>query len=308
MKVVSVSRRTDIPAFYAEWFMNRVRAGYVCSRNPFNPRQVSTVSLYPDKVAALIFWSKDPRPLLTHLDELEQRGLRSLFHITLTGLPRFLEPDVPEPPVIAAALHELAQRIGAQRIIWRFDPVVLGEGMGPPQVEEQFCRLADALHGAVGDVRVSFLRQGYRQVHRRLQGRVRLDDFDQDTQGATPAAVAETAGLLGEAARRRGLAISSCAERFDLRPFGIRAGRCIDPGLLEQAFGLRLDSRKDPGQRGECGCIRSVDIGAYGTCRHTCLYCYAATDRALRQERHDLHSPFLLGPPPSENPPQGTLF
>ncbi len=307
MKVVSVSRRTDIPAFYPEWFMNRVRSGYACSRNPFNPKQISTVSLQADKVAALVFWTKDPRPLLPHLDELERRGLRFLFHITLTGLPCALEPEVPESGLIVKAMRRLAGRLGARRVIWRFDPVVLGEGMAPWQVEERFVRLADALQGAVPEVRVSFLRQ-YRQVARRLKGEMGIADLDTEANGAIPEAVAETAALLGAAARRRGLAISSCAERFDLRPFGIMPGRCIDAGLLEEIFGLHLDPRKDPGQRPECGCIRSIDIGMYGTCRHGCVYCYAATDRALREARHDPQSPFLFGAPPVENSPQGTLF
>ena len=306
MKIVSISRRTDIPAFYSQWLMNRVRAGYACSRNPFNPDQISTVSLHPDKVACLVFWTKDPRPLLPHLAELHGRGHRTLFHVTVTGHPHALEPRVPSYPVVCEALQRLAQQVGPQRVIWRFDPVVLGENYPPLQAVERFERVASRLEGAVETVRISFL-QRYRQVTRRLQGLAGVADLDGEGLDPLPPMVAETARALSAAARRRGLVIESCAERFDLAPCGISPGRCLDPELFEQLFGLRLDSKKDPGQRPECGCTRSVDLGVYGTCRHGCLYCYASTDRALKGAVHDPQSPLLFGHPP-EDRVQRSLF
>ena len=129
-RIVSVSRRTDIPAFYADWFMNRVRAGFACVRNPFNAKQVKTVSLAPSQVACLVFWTRDPRPLLPHLDELDGRGLRYYFHVTLTGLPRHWEPASPPSAGIVAALHALARRIGPARSLWRFDPLLLARHRG----------------------------------------------------------------------------------------------------------------------------------------------------------------------------------
>ncbi len=306
MKVVSVSRRTDIPAFYSRWFMNRVRAGFACSRNPFNPNQISTVSLQPDKVACLVFWTKDPRSLLPHVPELEDRGQRSLFHVTVTALPHALEPRVPAPEIVCEALRHLAQRVGPQRIIWRFDPVVLGESYSPEQALARFERIAADLSGAVATVKISFL-QRYRQVIRRLRGHAGIADLDGGGPGAVPPAVVATARALSAAAQKHGLTIESCAERFDLTSCGIAPGRCLDPALLGRLFGLRLDSRKDPGQRPECGCMRSVDLGVYGTCRHGCRYCYAATDRALKGAVHDPQSPLLFGHPPKDSD-QSALF
>ena len=307
MRVVSISRRTDIPAFYSQWLINRIRAGYACSRNPFNPRQISTVILQPDKVACLVFWSKDPRPLLPHLDELTQRRFRMLFHITVTGLPESLEPHVPSSEEVCSAVQQLAQRLGPEKLIWRFDPIVLGRDFIVAQTLDRFDRLAAELAGAVQSVRISFL-QRYAQVKARLRNISGIDDLDgRACHGKVPSLVAETATGLAEIAARYGLKIFSCAERFDLAPWGIAPGRCLDPELFEKLFNLRLDPRKDPGQRPSCGCMRSVDLGMYGTCCHGCLYCYAATDRALGAAVHDPESPLLFGRLPQEKA-QGELF
>jgi hypothetical protein len=307
MRVVSVSRRTDIPAFYSQWLINRIRAGYACSRNPFNPRQISTVILQPDKVACLVFWSKDPRPLLTHLDELIQRRFRMLFHITITGLPASLEPHVPSSDLVCDAVRGIADRLGSEKVIWRFDPIVLGRDFSVAQTLGRFDRLAAEMKDAVQSVRISFL-QRYAQVTARLRNISGIDDLDALVRrGEIPKPVADTAAGLTEIADGYGLKIFSCAERFDLAPWGIAPGRCLDPELFEKLFNLRLDPRKDPGQRPACGCMRSVDLGMYGTCRHGCLYCYAATDRALGSAVHDPESPLLFGQLPQEKG-QGELF
>ncbi len=307
MRVVSVSRRTDIPAFYSQWLINRIRAGYACSRNPFNPRQISTVILQPDKVACLVFWSKDPGPLLPHLDELIQRRFRMLFHITITALPESLEPHVPASNMVCHAVRQLAKRLGPEKLIWRFDPIVLGRDFSVEQTLERFDRLAAELVGAVQSVRISFL-QRYAQVTARLRNISGIDDLDAlAPHGEVPNLVADTAAGLAEIAEKHGLNIFSCAERFDLAPRGIAPGRCLDPELFQRLFDLRLDPRKDPGQRPACGCMRSVDLGMYGTCRHGCLYCYAATDRALGAAVHDPESPLLFGQLPEEKG-QGELF
>ncbi|AJF06697.1 DUF1848 domain-containing protein [Geoalkalibacter subterraneus] len=295
MRVVSVSRRTDIPAFYSQWLINRIRAGYACSRNPFNPRQISTVILQPDKVACLVFWSKDPRPLLPHLDELIQRRFRMLFHTTITALPEFLEPHVPASDVVCSAVRQLAKRLGPEKLIWRFDPIVLGRDFSVEQTLGRFERLAAELAGAVQSVRISFL-QRYAQVTARLRNISGIDDLDAlACHGKIPNVVSDTAAGLSEIAEKHGLKVFSCAERFDLAPWGIAPGRCLDPQLFEKLFNLRLDPRKDPGQRPACCCMRSVDLGMYGTCRHGCLYCYAATDRVLGAAVHDPESPLLFG-------------
>lgn len=299
MQVVSASRRTDIPAFYSPWLMARLRAGFVKVPNPFNPRRIATVDLTPRSVACLVLWSKDPRPLLPHLGELEERGYRTLFHITLTGLPSALEPGVPPAGEIAGAVRELARRVGPGRVVWRFDPVLLSPLTPAESILRAFSALAGELRGAVRHVVVSFARP-YGQVLSRLRragasGFLFPDVTEGPAEEALPR-VAPLAAALAEIAAEHGLEVFSCAGRLDLAPCGVRAGACIDAALLREEFGLLLPSRKDPGQRAECRCLRSVDIGIYGTCRHRCLYCYARTDAALaRGLRHDPLAPLLIG-------------
>lgn len=299
MQIVSASRRTDIPAFYTPWLLARLRAGSARVPNPFNPRQISTVDLRPEHVAALFFWTKDPRPLLPHLQELENRGYRTVFHITVTGLPRALEPHVPPADAVAAAVREISRRIGPGRVVWRFDPVLLSPLTPQGEIVSSFGVLSSALEGAVRQVTVSFARP-YRQVLSRLR-RCGARGFDFPDLAQLPpeealARVSPVASLLAEMAARRGMPVFSCAERLDLTPWGIRRGACIDGTLVREEFGLDLPPRKDPGQRPECRCLRSLDIGMYGSCRHGCLYCYARGDSALRQGKvHDPKGAALMG-------------
>ncbi|MBE0599160.1 MAG: DUF1848 domain-containing protein [Desulfuromonadales bacterium] len=277
MKIVSASRRTDIPAFYAPWLMQRLRQGEVRVPNPFNAHQVTTVDLQPSQVACLVLWTKDPRPLLPHLEELETRGYRTLFQITVTGLPSLLEPRVPPAADIVTAMQTLAGRIGPERIVWRFDPLLLPPLMAPETTVAIFGHLTQALEGVVRRVVISFARP-YVQVVRRLR-RHRLELADPAT--LDPQCKRRLAAPLAAIAREYGLEISACAEETDFAADGVAKGRCIDPRQLQAAFGLQLPARKDRGQRPGCGCLPSVDIGIYGTCRHGCLYCYGATDRLL---------------------------
>lgn len=299
MQIVSASRRTDIPAFYTPWLMERLRAGFVRVPNPFNPRRISTVDLRPEQVAALILWTKDPRPLLPHLEELQGRGYRTLFHVTLTGLPRTLEPQVPPADAVAAAVRQLSHRIGPGRVVWRFDPILLSPLTPQEKILTAFAELAASLQGAVGQVTVSFARP-YRQVLPRLRRAAAegfaFPDLTQLPPDAALARIGPLAAAMAETAARRGIAVFSCAERLDLAPFGIRPGACIDSALIKEQFGLDLLPRKDPGQRPECRCLRSIDIGIYGTCGHRCLYCYARGDSLLtRGVRHDPQGTMLIG-------------
>jgi hypothetical protein len=291
-RIVSVSRRTDIPAFYLEWFMNRVAAGYVKVPNPFNPKQISTVGLLPEEVACFVFWTRDPRFLLRQLDHLEARGYHFYCHVTVTGLPPFFEPRAPRPEEAVAAMRQLSRRLGCRRVIWRFDPLILTPLTPPGELAATFRRLADSLEGFVERVVISFAR-GYRQVEQRLERAVRQEGFDPalfrlSQDNPSPEAMQLVADLAGIAATH-GMTMTSCAEPRDLAPWGVLPGRCIDAGLIRDLFAVSPEGGKDGGQRTACRCHKSVDIGMYGTCRHGCLYCYAAGDRSLHGGLH--HDP-----------------
>lgn len=308
--IVSASRRTDIPKFYSEWFMNRIRAGYCTVPNPFDSRQVVRVSLNPSDVDVIVFWTKDPTPFVVHLAEIEQRGFRFYFQFTVNGYPRFLEPGLPPLENLIATFIQLAQRISPDRVIWRYDPLVLSNATEASYHRQAFKNIAYALKGNTKRVIISLV-DNYRGSDRRLK---RLSRQGIVVGKCTPEnpEVASLLRYMSEIAEECGMQIQSCAESYDLSPYGIRAGKCIDDGLIREVFGLQVTPLKDRSQRPECLCVRSTDIGVYGTCRHGCLYCYASSARR-RDAKHDVTSPSLVGwyeaeERPQNGPQQGKLF
>jgi len=266
--IISASRRSDIPAFHSAWFMEQLRRGRVVVKNSFRPAQARTVSLKKQNVDAFVFWSRDPRPLLAHLPEIDRGGFPYYFLITVTGYPQPLEPAVPSTAEAVGFFGALAAAIGRRRIIWRYDPVLFTESTHFDFHEHNFSRLAVLLAPFTARVIVSFF-DPYAKVLRRLQ---KLGIETAQAAG-TPE---QQLGLLSHfaaSAARSGLEIQSCAEAA--LAAGINPGKCIDEGLLNKLFGLNLSYRKDPAQRKLCLCQQSADIGSYGTCRHGCLYCYA---------------------------------
>ena len=271
--IISASRRTDIPAFFTDWFMDRVRAGYCEVVNPYRADQVSRVSLLPEDVDVIVFVTRDARPLLPHLPELDARGLRYCFQYTLTGYPRALEARTPAVEEALDTLRRLVEHVGPDRLLWRYDPILFTDLTPPHYHAEQFARLATALHGLTRRVTVSIMDE-YRWVTARLN---RLEQSGVSRLPIEPESD-EFGGLLrslAATAHAHGMEIASCAEPLDLQRYGIATGKCIDDAYLRRVFHIDVTRRKDPSQRKPCGCVISKDIGAYNTCRHGCLYCYA---------------------------------
>ena len=288
--IISASRRTDIPAFYAEWFMNRIRAGWCEVPNPFRPSVATRVSLAPGDVDVIAFWSKNPAPMLPQLDELDARGFRYYFLYTLNDYPSDIEPGVPPLAERLEAFRPLAARVGPSRVVWRYDPIILSERMGAAWHLEAFSRLADALAGRCARVIISFL-DFYRKTGRRLG---RLEAAGGDRFLRDPFALPEFEAFvrdLAVAAARAGIRIQSCAEDARLRAAGIEPGKCIDDRLIQNLFGLSLPEGKDPGQRPACGCVRSKDIGVPDSCPHGCEYCYSTRSAAVADARWRAHDP-----------------
>ncbi len=268
--IISASRRTDIPAFHAEWFMQRLRDGYCETVNPFNPRQVSRVSLLPADVTAMVFWTRNAVPLLPHLPELDARGYRYYFQYTLTGYGPPLEPHCSPVHTAIATMRRLAEHVGPARVCWRYDPILLTDARPADWHLAHFAELAAALRGITERVTIS-LFDPYRAALKRLAA-----------AGITPRPVenmAEWLTGLATTAAAHGMAIVSCAEA-DWGQFGIQPGKCIDDRLLRRLFGLEVATGKDTSQRAACGCVAGKDIGAYDTCDHGCLYCYATRKRS----------------------------
>jgi hypothetical protein len=293
--IISVSRRTDIPAFYAEWFLNRVREGFVLVRRPFRPRQIERISLAPMDVDALVFWTRNTDPLIPHLDELDSRGYRYYFQYTVVHYPKSLEKSPISLSQKIERFRKLSERIGPERIIWRYDPVILTILTDQEYHRRCFEEIANGLRGFTHRCMISFL-DVYRKTKQKmaeLSGKevMRLIDLHQDEEKAR-----ELSRLFSERGREYGLELFTCAEPFDLEDLGIRHGKCVDDKLIGRLFGLDLSLPKDKGQRRFCRCVESKDIGTYDTCPHGCVYCYANTSDELAQrnfQRHDAYAPML---------------
>jgi hypothetical protein len=294
--IISASRRTDIPAFYAEWFINRIRAGYCTVPNPFNAVQARRVSLRSQDVDVIVFWTRNPRPLFPYLDELDRRGYRYYFTYTLLGYPCVLDPHSPERQVAIRTFQELSRRVGAQRVIWRYDPIVLSQITPPDYHRRAYEEIARALRGYTHRSVISLL-EVYAKIRKRMEeaGRRGAQLLPYDGREAW---FADLMRDLATLAGTNEMQIFSCAQELDLAGFGIRPGKCVDDEYIQAVFGLDVPHGKDPGQRKACGCVVSRDIGMYDACLFGCRYCYATSsfERARRNHaQHDPRSPALLG-------------
>jgi len=292
--IISASRRTDIPAFYTKWFMNRIRAGYCLVPNPFNPNQVSNISLEPDNVDLFVFWTRNPKPLIPHLKELNALGYSYYFLFTLMDNPRILDPKSPSPEISIETFRKLSDLIGPEKVIWRYDPIVLSNVTDIEFHKKRFEFIAAKLRGCTFRCIISFV-----DIYRKIEGRLNnlagkgfvLEKLDNNDLSELLISMVRIAG-------NNVIEIRSCVSKIDLSVFGIPAGKCIDDNYITQIFGKHLELTKDPYQRKNCNCIVSKDIGMYDSCLYECQYCYATTsfDRAkINFHKHDPDSPSLLG-------------
>ena len=286
--IISASRRTDIPTYYSEWFFNRLREGYVLVRNPMNARQISRISLSPEAVDGIVFWTKNPVPMLSRLGELEPYPY--YFQFTLTAYGRDVEPNLPgKNGVLIPAFQELSRMAGRERVVWRYDPIFLSDRY----TVDYHCRYFRVLAAKLGEYTekctVSFL-DFYRSTARNMRS-LHIREM-------TAAQQREMMEQFSEIAGEYGLYIDTCSEAISLDDLGISHASCVDRERLERIGGYRLNVGRDRNQRKECGCAASVDIGAYDTCGNGCLYCYATDSPPRAAERVRAHrpdSPILFG-------------
>lgn len=286
--ILSVSRRTDVPNYYSDWFFNRIKDGFVYVRNPMNARQISEIDLSPEVVDCIVFWTKNPAPMLGRLDELKEYPY--YFQFTLTGYGADIERNVPHKrEKMIPVFQRLSEKIGSNRVVWRYDPILFTSRYTPDYHLNAFGQIAGALKGYTGRCVISFV-DTYAKNKSSMKA---LGVYDLE-----PEKLMNFAGKLAGIAAENGMEIGSCAEAIDLEQCGIRHNRCIDPELIESITGYRITGAKDKNQRRECGCMESIDIGAYNTCLNGCQYCYAnGSPRAVREniDRYDSLSPLLCG-------------
>ncbi len=297
--IISASRRTDIPAFHAEWFMTRVREGFFHRVNPFNSRQVTAVSLKPQDVDAICFWSKNPKPLFRHLDELDRRGLNYYFQFTLNPYDTTFEPNLPPQEERIDTMLELAERTGPERVVWRYDPIILSSVTAVEWHLEKLDELSGQLRQASRRLVISFhdfYGRGRGRLQRALRGTgIMLEDITAREQRVALEQIARGFKMIAD---RDNLEIFTCSEELELADFGIGHGACVDGSLIRSLFGVNASLRKDKNQRKACNCVESADMGSYNSCGFKCAYCYANFNEGMIESnlsRHYPDSPALLG-------------
>ena len=286
--IISASRRTDLPSYYSEWLFNRFREEYVLVRNPMNVHQISRIDLSPSVVDGLVIWTKNPIPMLPRLSELEKYNF--YFQFTLNAYGRDVEPNVPsKKEEIIPAFIQLSKTIGRDRVIWRYDPIFLNEHYTIEYHYTYFKKLASMLSEYTEKCTVSFIDL-YRNTARNVQPlQIQIETHEQQL---------ELLDTFSRIAHQYGIYIDTCAEAIELNGLEIPHACCIDKERLERLGHCRLKVEKDKNQRPECGCVASIDIGAYNTCKNGCLYCYANysnTTVKKNSEQHNPNSPLLFG-------------
>lgn len=320
--IVSASRSTDIPAFYSKWFFNRLKKGYCVWYNPFN-RQPMYVSFERCKV--VVFWTKNPRPILPYLHELDERGIHYYFQVTLNDyVNEGFEPNVPTVEQRIETFRRLSEMIGHERVIWRFDPLIITPALTPRTLLSRIWKIGNCLKGYTDKLVFSFVDvKAYRKVQNNLIKETAY--FTKENVESAEMNVVQRQEVVEGLVKLReiwaaggwNVELTTCAEEIDLAAYGIAHNCCIDGELMKRIFhddeelvyylhtgklperdmfGMipslpdKSKNLKDRGQRKVCGCMISKDIGMYDTCRHFCVYCYANTSRECVQKNQMRHS------------------
>ncbi len=297
--IISASRRTDIPAFFSDWFMERVKQGYFYQMNPFNPKQIKGYSLAPDDVDAIGFFTKNPGPFLKHLSYLDSHGYPYFFHVTLNNYPQVFEPNLPSVEERIAVFQELSNRIGSAKVIWRYDPIIISSLTPMDYHLEAVAYLAKSLRGYTERVYISWL-DFYTKVNRRLKLITEKQEieFTDLTQPEYHEQLFEFAAKIQRIFTDRGIQVFTCAEAIDFKSVGIEPGSCIDGNLIKDLFNIKKSLKKDTCQRKECRCVKAVDVGIYNTCNFKCAYCYANSNEQIIErnlQRYNQTGPLLIG-------------
>lgn len=284
--ILNTGSRTDIPAYYSDWFYNRIQEGYVLTRNPYDPEMVIKYRLDPAVVDMLCFCTKNPEPMLERLKEIEK--FQQFWFVTITPYGREIEPHVPPKEAVIEAFQRLSDLNGIYRVCWRYDPIFISEKYSLDFHIEAFEKMAERLKGYTDHCVISFIDL-YEKTKKNFPGVKEVTREQRERIG-------EAFARIGAA---YGIAIRSCCEGRELEKYGVDVNGCMTKEVLERALGcsLEIPGGKKPARQ-ECQCLLGNDIGMYNTCGHACVYCYANYDQAAVQKnrkRHNPASPLLIG-------------
>lgn len=283
--IIHTGMRTDIPAFYAEWFANRLKDGYVMTRNPYHPSQVSRYQLKPEVVDLIGFCTKNPEPMLPYMDLLKPYGM--YWFVTITPYGKDIEPFVPDKESVIHSFQALSDLVGVDSMGWRYDPIFLNETYTAEYHLECFADMAEKLDGYTHTCVISFI-DIYEKVYRNFPEARQVEKADRLYLGEQMIQIAS----------EHGMTVKPCAEGRELGRFGADCSGCMTKETYETALHTRLDIPGKAPARKECACFLGNDVGAYNTCMHGCRYCYANYDRKTVEQnyrQHDPKSPLLIG-------------
>ena len=283
--IINTGQRTDIPAFYAEWFAGRIKEGFVCVRNPYNPGQVSKYRLDPSLVDVIGFCTKNPSPIFPYMDLIKDFG--QYWFVTLTPYGRDIEPNVPDKHRIIEDFKTLSGMVGADAIVWRYDPIFLSDKYSADYHLRAFRQIAENLKGYTKAVVISFIDL-YPKVRKNFPDAREVSQADRLMIGKEIINIAKECQMT----------VKPCAEGNELAVYGADCSGCMKISDYEKAIGKKLIVPKKKEARTECACYLACDIGAYNSCMHLCKYCYANAEPAViyaQNRLHDPASPFLIG-------------
>ena len=296
-KIISVSRRTDIPAFYGDWFMNRIKDGYVPYINPFGGQKY-IISLKHEDVLCFVFWSKNFEPFLPKLEQITNLGYNFYFNFTITGLPKIFECDICDLETSLKTIKTLSKSYSPKHINWRYDPIILSSITDYNYHLKNFEHLASEMEGSVERCYFSFVIQ-YGKVKRnfdkfKLANNVIIDEPNKELT----IDLANNLALIG---KKYGIQMLTCSGDYLLNN-QVGKAHCIDSKIISELFQSKNNIEEKP-TREQCGCAISSDIGSYDTCPHGCIYCYANINKEIAKKRHDEHNPLsaFLGYPKNQS-------
>lgn len=284
--IINTGMRTDIPAYYSEWFYNRIKAEFVMVRNPYNPKAVTRYQLSPDVVDCINFCTKNPEPMLSRLSELD--SFRQIWHVTLTPYGKDIEPNVPDKTEVIKSIKSLSDLVGAKKVFWRYDPIFISEVYNIEYHIRAFNKIASELSGKINSCIISFIDL-YEKTKKNFPECKELTEEEKLILGKEFSSIGKEFNF----------PIKSCCEGKELEQFGINSLGCMTKDVIQDALGISLNiPKKFIGARKECNCVLSNDIGTYNSCLHGCKYCYANYDNSIvlkNYKHHNPLSPFLIG-------------
>ena len=265
--IISASRRTDIPSLHTKWFLNRLKEEYVITQNPISKNNFYKIPLNKNIVDIIVFWSKNPN--IDFLKEVKDLGYEFYLHFTITPYDKNIEKNIPDKNLLIKKFQTISKLFGKEKIIWRYDPIILNDDFDANYHLNNFKNFADSLNGYTDECIFSFV-----QIYSKIKNNIKnINDDDK-------LLLIEN---IKEISENNNIKLKSCSQDFDnIKNIRVEKSACIDKERIQKILGYSIKEKNDKSQRKLCNCIESIDIGMYNTCTNGCIYCYANSKNILK--------------------------